>query len=157
VTGVVFVIALVGSIIYLVYAITVRDASQIPLLASGAAVLGLVFGAFSIIGLVATWRSSVHGRDGRAFGHALVVTLLGEALLHARELNAAQKTALRALEVAQRSGERGNEAWAYCLLGNVAKAHGRWKEAKAHYDGALKIACSLAMAPVRARCSVELK
>jgi hypothetical protein len=71
-TGVVFVVALVGSVIYLVYAITVRDASQIPLLASGAAVLGLVFGAFSIIGLVATWRSSVHGRDGRAFGHALV-------------------------------------------------------------------------------------
>jgi hypothetical protein len=71
-TGVVFVIALIGSILYLAYAITVRDASQIPLLASGAAVLGFVFGAFSIIGLVATWRSSVHGRDGRAFGHALV-------------------------------------------------------------------------------------
>jgi hypothetical protein len=71
-TGVVFVIALIGSILYLAYAITVRDASQIPLLASGAAVLGFVFGAFSIIGLVATWRSSLHGRDGRAFGHALV-------------------------------------------------------------------------------------
>jgi hypothetical protein len=71
-TGVLFVVALVGSIIYIVYAITVRDASQIPLLASGAAVLGFVFGAFSIIGLVATWRSSIHGRDGRAFGHALV-------------------------------------------------------------------------------------
>jgi hypothetical protein len=71
-TGIVFVIALIGSLVYLVYAITVRDASQIPLLASGAAVLGLVFAAFSIIGLVATWRSSVHGRDGRAFGHALV-------------------------------------------------------------------------------------
>ena len=71
-TSVVFVIALIGSIVYLFYAITVRDASQIPLLASGAAVLGLVFGAFSILGLVSTWRSSVHGRDGRAFGHALV-------------------------------------------------------------------------------------
>ena len=71
-TGVVFVIALVGSILYLAYAISVRDASQIPLLASGAAVLGFVFGAFSIIGLISTWRSSVHGRDGRAFGHALI-------------------------------------------------------------------------------------
>jgi hypothetical protein len=71
-TGVVFVFALIGSVAYLFYAFTVRDASQIPLLASGAAVLGFVFGAFSIIGLVATWRSSVHGRDGRAFGHALV-------------------------------------------------------------------------------------
>jgi hypothetical protein len=71
-TGVVFVIALVGSIVFLIYAITVRDASQIPLLATGAAVLGVVFVAFSIIGLVATWRSSVHGRDGRAFGHAVI-------------------------------------------------------------------------------------
>jgi hypothetical protein len=71
-TGVVFVVALIGSVLYLVYAITVRDASQIPLLASGAAVLGLVFAAFSIIGLVATWRSSIGGRDGRAIGHALV-------------------------------------------------------------------------------------
>jgi hypothetical protein len=71
-TGIFFVVALVGSLIFLVYAITVRDTSQIPLLASGAAVLGFVFVAFSIIGLVATWRSSVHGRDGRAFGHALV-------------------------------------------------------------------------------------
>ena len=71
-TGVVFVIALILSGVYFVYAVTVRDASQIPLLASGAAVLGLVFVAFSIIGLVATWRSSLHGRDGRAFGHALI-------------------------------------------------------------------------------------
>jgi hypothetical protein len=71
-TGIFFVVALVGSVVYLIYAITVRDPSQIPLLASGAAVLGLVFGAFSIVGLLATWRSSVHGRDGRAFGHALV-------------------------------------------------------------------------------------
>jgi hypothetical protein len=71
-TGVVFVIALIGSVVFLAYAISVRDPSQIPLLASGAAVLGLVFAAFSIIGLVATWRSSVHGRDGRAFAHALI-------------------------------------------------------------------------------------
>ena len=71
-TGVVFLVAMIGSVVYLVYAVTVRDTSQIPLLASGAAVLGLVFAAFSIIGLVATWRSSIHGRDGRAFGHALV-------------------------------------------------------------------------------------
>jgi hypothetical protein len=68
----VFVVALVGSVIYVIYAVTVRDASQIPLLASGAAILGLVFAAASIIGLVATWRSSLHGRDGRAFGHALI-------------------------------------------------------------------------------------
>src|SRR5207247_10624707 len=43
VTGVLIAVALVGSLAYLAYAVTVRDASQIPLLASGAVVLGIVF------------------------------------------------------------------------------------------------------------------
>jgi FtsH-binding integral membrane protein len=71
-TGVLLVIALVGSIGYVLYTITVRDTSQIPLLASGAAVLGIVFVAVAITGLLATWRSSIGGRDGRAIGHALI-------------------------------------------------------------------------------------
>jgi hypothetical protein len=71
-TGVLIVVALIGSLAYLVYAITVRDASQIPLLASGAVVLGLVFAAIAFVGARATWRSSVEGRDARAFGHAIV-------------------------------------------------------------------------------------
>jgi FtsH-binding integral membrane protein len=71
-TGILLLLAFVGSIAYLLYAITVRDASQIPLLASGAVVLGVVFVAIAVTGLIATWRSSVRGRDGRALGHALV-------------------------------------------------------------------------------------
>jgi hypothetical protein len=71
-TGVLIVIALIGSLLYLLYALTVRDASQIPLLASGAVVLGLVFAAIAVLGARATWRSSVGGRDARAFGHAIV-------------------------------------------------------------------------------------
>jgi hypothetical protein len=72
VTGVLIVVALVGSLVYLLYAITVRDASQIPLLASGAIVLGIVFAAVAFVGARAAWRSSLGGRDGRAFAHALV-------------------------------------------------------------------------------------
>ena len=71
-TGVLIVIALIGSVLYLVYAVTVRDASQIPLLASGAVVLGLVFAAIAFVGGRAAWRSSVNGRDARAFGHSLL-------------------------------------------------------------------------------------
>jgi hypothetical protein len=71
-TGVLIVVALVGSLLYLGYAFTVRDASQIPLLASGAVVLGIVFGAIAVVGARATWRSSVGGNDARAFGHAIV-------------------------------------------------------------------------------------
>ena len=72
VTGVLIVIALVGSLAYVVYAISVRDASQIPLLASGLVVLGIVFLAIAAVGGRATWRSSVRGSDARAFGHAIL-------------------------------------------------------------------------------------
>jgi len=72
VTGVLIVVALIGSLAYLAYAVTVRDASQIPLLASGAVVLGIVFAAVAFVGARAAWRSSIRGRDGRAFAHALV-------------------------------------------------------------------------------------
>jgi hypothetical protein len=71
-TGVLIVIALIASLAYLAFAITVRDASQIPLLASGAVVLGLVFAAIAAVGARATWRSSVAGHDARAFAHAVV-------------------------------------------------------------------------------------
>lgn len=65
-------VALVLSLLYAIYALTNRDVSQIPLLASGAVVLGLVFGAVAVTGLRAIWKSSIDGRDGRALAHALV-------------------------------------------------------------------------------------
>ena len=71
-TGVLILVALVLSLAYVGYAITVRDPSQIPLLASGLVVLGLVFAAIAVVGARASWRSSVRGSDARAFGHALV-------------------------------------------------------------------------------------
>jgi hypothetical protein len=71
-TSVLIVIALLGSLAYLAYTVTVRDTSQIPLLASGAVVLGLVFAAIAFVGARAAWRSSLNGRDSRAFAHALV-------------------------------------------------------------------------------------
>src|ERR1700741_2306325 len=51
-TGILLLVALLGSVGYLLYAITVRDASQIPLLASGAVVLGIVFVAVAVAGLL---------------------------------------------------------------------------------------------------------
>jgi hypothetical protein len=72
VTGVLIVVALVLSLAYVGYAITVRDPSQIPLLVSGLVVLGIVFIAIAGVGGRAAWRSSVRGSDARAFGHAIV-------------------------------------------------------------------------------------
>lgn len=65
------VIALIGSLAYALYALTNRDAS-IPLLASGAVVLALVFGALAVYCARSTWRAGLDGRDGRAI--ALGVT-----------------------------------------------------------------------------------
>ena len=72
--GVIFlVVAVVGSIAYMAYTVTVRDTSQIPLLASGAVVLAVVFAALAVYGLRATLRSGTEGRGG----WALLVALVG--------------------------------------------------------------------------------
>lgn len=71
--GVVFLaIAVVGSIAYALYAVTVRDASQIPLLASGAVVLALAFGALTMYCLRAVLRAGADGRGRWALAIALV-------------------------------------------------------------------------------------
>ena len=65
--GLVFLaVALIGSVVLAVYAVTVRDASQIPLLAAGSAVLGIVFIALAIYALRSIWRAGIAGRGGQA-------------------------------------------------------------------------------------------
>ena len=67
--GVVFLaIALIGSVIFALYAVTVRDPSQIPLLTAGGAVLGIVFLCLALYSLRATWQAGIDGRNGRALG-----------------------------------------------------------------------------------------
>jgi hypothetical protein len=71
--GLTFVgVAVIGSIAYGLYAITVRDASQIPLLASGAVVLALAFGALAAYSLRALLRAGERGRGRRAMLLAFV-------------------------------------------------------------------------------------
>jgi alanine dehydrogenase len=65
--GIVFLaVALIGSLLFALYAVTVRDADQIPLLAAGSAVLGIVFIALAAYALRAIWRAGIEGRSGRA-------------------------------------------------------------------------------------------
>ena len=59
-------IAMIGAIGFAIYVVTVRDASQIPLLAAGAAVLGIVFLALAAYMLRSTWKAGVAARNGRA-------------------------------------------------------------------------------------------
>jgi hypothetical protein len=65
-TRVFLAVALFGSLLYLAYAVTVRDTSQIPALASGALVLGLVFGMLATVGGIETYRAARTGRAARS-------------------------------------------------------------------------------------------
>jgi hypothetical protein len=67
---VILAIALIGSVVYTIFVLTVRDASQIPLLVSGLVVLAIVFIALAAYCARAVWRSSIDGRDGRALALA---------------------------------------------------------------------------------------
>jgi hypothetical protein len=67
------VIAIVGSIAYMAYVVTVREATQIPLLASGAVVLAIVFGALAAFCLRTIWQAGLErGSGGRVILAALV-------------------------------------------------------------------------------------
>ena len=56
---------------------------------------------------------------GRMGGHSLLVVRLGEAYLRAGHLDEAEETARRALLLAREQNERGHEAYALHLLGEV--------------------------------------
>lgn len=69
--AVMLAIALGGSVVFALFTITVRDASQIPLLASGAAVVGIAFCAVAAYAARSTWRAGLDGRNQRAILLAL--------------------------------------------------------------------------------------
>lgn len=65
--GIVFLtVAMIGAVAFAIYVVTVRDASQIPLLAAGAAALGIVFLALAAYMLRSTWKAGLAARNGRA-------------------------------------------------------------------------------------------
>ena len=64
-------IAIVGSLALVIYAFLKRDSSQIPLLATAAAIFGIVLLVLAFGGAVATYRAARDGRAGRAVVFAL--------------------------------------------------------------------------------------
>lgn len=69
---VMLLVALAGGLGFLGYSIVVRDQLQIPLMASGFAICGLVFAATSAMGVAAVVQAGREGRDGTAVVTALV-------------------------------------------------------------------------------------
>jgi class 3 adenylate cyclase/tetratricopeptide (TPR) repeat protein len=85
---------------------------------------------------------------------SLSLVQLGEAYLLADQVEDARACADRAVRLARERGERGHEAWALRLLGEMAAHQSRpdVATAEAHYGAALALADELGMRPLTAHC-----
>ncbi len=95
---------------------------------------------------------------GYLLWHSLVVGYLGEACLRADRLEDASAVAGRALTLARERKERGSEARALWLLGEIA-AHQDPRQVEktdAHYREAMALAEELGMRPLVAHCHFGL-
>jgi tetratricopeptide (TPR) repeat protein len=95
---------------------------------------------------------------GQMGGHALRVGYLSEAYLLAGRMQEAVQLAGRALDLSRDYKERGHEAWALRLLGEIA-THQKPPEialAAHHYRQALALAEELDMRPLVAHCHLGL-
>jgi tetratricopeptide (TPR) repeat protein len=89
---------------------------------------------------------------------ALRIVWLGEAYLLAGRLSAAYTQAQRVLEFSRAHKERGHEAYALRLLGEVHARHDppEVEAAATHYRQALALAEALGMRPLQAHCHLGL-
>ena len=95
---------------------------------------------------------------GLVAGHALVLTWLAEAYDSNGDVATALAHAERAYEIACRYGERGHQAWALRLLGELA---GRASpldgpRAQQYLEHAATLGAELLMRPLIARCRLSL-
>jgi tetratricopeptide (TPR) repeat protein len=94
---------------------------------------------------------------GRKAGWALRLTWLGHASLLERRIAAAREQGERALALATGGGERGYQAWAHKLLGDVTQeASPSPSEAISHYATSMALATELAMRPLQAHLHLSL-
>jgi tetratricopeptide (TPR) repeat protein len=95
---------------------------------------------------------------GRAYYEVLCALSLGEAQVLAGRLEEAYTLAERALALTREHQERGNQAYALRLLGDIAahRAPPDVNEATAHYRQALALAEELGMRPLQAHCHLGL-
>jgi len=101
---------------------------------------------------------TAHESAGIGYYQSLCVEQLGEAYLLADQVEDARECADRAVMLARDRGERGFEAWALRLLGDITSHHDRldMAEAEAHYSAAVTLASELEMWPLLAHCYLGL-
>jgi class 3 adenylate cyclase/tetratricopeptide (TPR) repeat protein len=94
---------------------------------------------------------------GRKAAWALRLTWLGHASLLGRQIAKAREQAQRAVALASDAGERGYEAWARKLLGDVnQKDSSNPSEALNHYAASTALATELARRPLQAHIHLSL-
>jgi tetratricopeptide (TPR) repeat protein len=95
---------------------------------------------------------------GAVFAHVVGVIPLGEGYLRAGRIEDALHQAQHAVEVCRQHHERGHEAWALRLLGEIAAQSNpsEVEQAVAHYRQALTLAEELGMRPLQAHCHLGL-
>jgi class 3 adenylate cyclase/tetratricopeptide (TPR) repeat protein len=95
--------------------------------------------------------------SGRKAAWALRLTWLGHASLLGRQIGKAREQAQRAVALASDAGERGYEAWARELLGDVVREESsNPSEAGNHYLASMASATELAMRPLQAHIHLSL-
>ena len=95
-----------------------------------------------------------HSIDALGLGHAMRLSRLGEGHLLAGRLDEARERTHQALELATAQKERGNEAYARWVLGEIA-SHGEHPEVEAAgrcFREAVALAAELGMRPLVAHC-----
>ena len=129
-----------------------------------AASAGWLASAYAFSGRLADARAlhlegiSQAASSGLTVFEPLRQTQLGETLLLSGRFNDASETAERSVAVARVQGERGHEAWALRLMGDVAVADRapRLEQAEAYYREGLVLGEELGMRPLVAHCQVGL-
>ena len=110
-------------------------------------------------------RAAAHAGDGTDHCNGHIVSLqalcslsLGEAQLLAGRLEEAHALAERALALAREHQERGHQAYALRLLGDIAaqREPPEVEQAEAYYRQALALADELGMRPLQAHCHCGL-
>jgi tetratricopeptide (TPR) repeat protein len=127
-----------------------------------AAALGAVYTLAGRIAEAIPWLMRALERastaDSRAEAQVFCCLSLGEAQMLAGQLAEAQSLAGQALMLAREHQERGHEAYALRLLGDLAAQHDcpECEPAVAYYQQALRLADELGMRPLMAHCHYGL-
>jgi len=123
--------------------------------------LGHVYACSERIGEGVAWLQqavTAHEAAGIGWFQSISVMQLGEAYLLAGQVEDARACADRAVMLTRQRGERGHEAWAVRLLGEIA-SHPHPPDAAtadAHYGAAMVLASELGMRPLAAHCHLGL-